>query len=87
MPPAVALKNYVSSGKLWRIFSQTGTFLGVFSMYTVQYMSYRISLVGSAQLGWQGTLLSIFRVPRSSFRVRRSSIGTYKYQCTADFEN
>jgi hypothetical protein len=32
-PPAVALLNYISSGILWRIFCQTGTFRGVFSMY------------------------------------------------------
>ena len=28
MPPAVALLNYISSGILWRIFSQTGIFAG-----------------------------------------------------------
>ncbi len=33
MPPAVALLNYISSGILWRIFCQTGTFRGVFSPY------------------------------------------------------
>jgi hypothetical protein len=33
MPPAVALLNYISSGIIWRIFSQTGTFRGVFSTY------------------------------------------------------
>jgi hypothetical protein len=32
VPPAVALLNYISSGKLWRIFSQTGIFRGVFSL-------------------------------------------------------
>jgi hypothetical protein len=32
--PAVALLNYISSGKLWRIFSQTGIFAG-FSLNTV----------------------------------------------------
>jgi hypothetical protein len=31
VPPAVALLNYISSGLLWRIFCQTGTFRGVFS--------------------------------------------------------
>jgi hypothetical protein len=33
MPSAVALMNYISSGLLWRIFCQTGTFRGVFSPY------------------------------------------------------
>jgi hypothetical protein len=32
VPPAVDLLNYISSGKLWRIFCQTGTFRGVFSI-------------------------------------------------------
>ncbi len=41
VPLAVALLNYISSGKLWRIFCQTG----VFSTYISS-----ISLVGSAQL-------------------------------------
>ncbi len=45
VPPAVALLNYISSGMLWRIFCQTGTFRGVFSTY----VSF-ISLVGSEQL-------------------------------------
>jgi len=71
VPPAVALLNYISSGKLWRIFSQIVTFRGVISTYLSV-----ISLVRSAQLRWQGTSYIIFRVPRSSFRVRRSSVGT-----------
>jgi len=33
VPPAVALMNYISSGLLWWIFCQTGTFRGVFSRY------------------------------------------------------
>jgi hypothetical protein len=32
VPPAVALMNYISSGLLWWIFCQTGTFRGVFSI-------------------------------------------------------
>ena len=28
VPPAVALSNYISSGKLWQIFCQTGIFAG-----------------------------------------------------------
>jgi hypothetical protein len=40
----VALMNYISSGLLWRIFCQTGTFRGVFS----PYISF-IKLEGSAQ--------------------------------------
>jgi hypothetical protein len=51
MPPAVALINYKSRCKRWRNFCQTGTFRGVFSTYILF-----ISLVGSAQLRWQGTL-------------------------------
>jgi hypothetical protein len=33
VPPAVALLNYISCGILWRIFCQTGTFRGVFSIH------------------------------------------------------
>jgi hypothetical protein len=33
VPPAVALLNYISYGMLWRIFCQTGTFRGVFSIH------------------------------------------------------
>ncbi len=35
MPSAVALLNYITSDLLWRIFCQTGTFLGVFSPYII----------------------------------------------------
>ena len=41
MPPAVALLNYISSGILWQIFSQTGIFAG-FSLRII-YISGRIS--------------------------------------------
>ena len=51
MPPAGALLHCISSSLLWRIFCQTGTFRGVFS----PYKSF-ITLEGSAQLRWQGTL-------------------------------
>jgi hypothetical protein len=34
VPPAVALMNYISSGILWRIFSQTEIFAG-FSLYII----------------------------------------------------
>ena len=33
VPPAVALLNYISSGILWRIFCQTGTFRGVSEVF------------------------------------------------------
>ncbi len=36
MPPAVALLNYISSGKLWRIFCQTGIFAG-FSVHIINF--------------------------------------------------
>ncbi len=39
MPPAVALLNYISSGKLWRIFTQTGIFAG-FSLNTIDFAFY-----------------------------------------------
>jgi hypothetical protein len=41
VPPAVALSNYISSGKLWRIFSQTGIFAG-FSLH-LNNLALRIS--------------------------------------------
>jgi hypothetical protein len=43
MPPAVAPSNYISSGILWRIFCQTGTFRGVFSAYCIINNAVRIS--------------------------------------------
>jgi hypothetical protein len=36
VPPAVALINYIRSGKLWRIFSQTGIFAG-FSLHIINF--------------------------------------------------
>ncbi len=42
MPPAVALLNYISCGILWRIFSQTGIFVGFFYVYLF-YFAGRIS--------------------------------------------
>ena len=67
MPPAVALLNYISSGILLRIFSQTGIFAG-FSLHIINF-AVRIS---EAAMG--GNII-FFRVSRSSFRVRRSSVG------------
>jgi hypothetical protein len=37
VPPAVALLNYISSGILWRIFCQTGTFTG-FSQQIINFV-------------------------------------------------
>jgi hypothetical protein len=58
VPSAVALLNYISSGLLWQIFSQTGTFRGVFS----PYISF-ITLEGSAQLrlGGAGDIMYFLR--------------------------
>jgi hypothetical protein len=39
VPPAVALINYISSGKLWQIFCQTGHFAG-FSLYIIRFAVY-----------------------------------------------
>ena len=39
VPPAVALLNYISSAKLWLIFSQTGIFAG-FSLNTIDFAVY-----------------------------------------------
>jgi hypothetical protein len=39
VPPAVALLNYISSGILCRIFSQTGIFAG-FSLYIIDIAKY-----------------------------------------------
>ncbi len=49
-PPAVALINYISSGKLWRIFSQTGTFCEVFSTYTVHHLRYITGWISAAAM-------------------------------------
>jgi hypothetical protein len=37
VPSAFALLNYISSGILWRIFSQTGTFAG-FSLHVINFV-------------------------------------------------
>jgi hypothetical protein len=47
VPPAVALLNYISSGILWRIFSQTGIFAG-FSLRINHLNSGRISAAAMA---------------------------------------
>ncbi len=36
VPPAVALLNLISRGKLWRIFSQSGIFAG-FSLHIINF--------------------------------------------------
>ena len=50
-PPAVALLNYISSDILLRIFSQTGTFPGVFINNTVR--------ISEAAMGGAGDILLI----------------------------
>ena len=74
MPPAVALLNYIyiSSGILWRIFCQTGTFRGVFSKY--HYFAVRIS-----EAAMCGEHYSYIWVPRSSF-IRDGEIGDGKIE-------
>ncbi len=64
MPPAVVLLNYISSGILWRIFFQTGIFRGVFSIHILFAVSISEAAMDKG-----------VRVPRSSFRMRRSSVG------------
>ncbi len=66
MPPRVALLNYISSGILWRIFCQTGTFRGVFPIY--HYFVVRISEAAMCREHL------FFRLPRSSF-IRDKEIG------------
>ncbi len=51
MPPAVALLNFISSDILWRIFSQTGTFPGVFINNTVR--------ISEAAMGGAGDIILI----------------------------
>jgi hypothetical protein len=46
VPPAVTLLNYISCGKLWRIFAKLGQFTG-FSLYII-YIAGRISEVPMA---------------------------------------
>ncbi len=49
MPPAVALLNYISSGKLWRIFCQPGIFAG-FSLYIINNaVRIRAAAMGGAE--------------------------------------
>ncbi len=47
MPPAVALLNYISSGILWRIFSQTGLFAG-FSLNII----FIVGRISAAAIAW-----------------------------------
>ncbi len=44
VPPAVALLNYISSGILWWIFSQTGIFAG-FSLNTINFAVYYVPVL------------------------------------------
>jgi hypothetical protein len=67
MPPAVAPLNYISSGILWPIFCQTGIF-AEFSLYIINFAG-RISEAAMDRGHY------FFRMPSSSFRVRRSSVG------------
>jgi hypothetical protein len=54
VPPAVALLNYINSGILWRIFSQTGIFAG-FSLHIISN-AVRIS---EAAMGGAGEIILI----------------------------
>ena len=49
MPPVVALLNYIRSGKLWQIFSQTGIFAG-FSLHIIN-LAVRISEAAMKEVG------------------------------------
>jgi hypothetical protein len=68
VPPAVALLNYISSGILWRIFAKLGYFAGFF-LYIINF---QVRIIAAAM----GSGDYIFKVPRSSFRVRHSSVGS-----------
>ncbi len=69
MPPAVALLNYIGSGILWRIFSQTGIFAG-FSLHII-YNAVRIS---EAAMGGAGDIILIkknkTKIVRTYGRIR-----------------
>jgi hypothetical protein len=54
VPFAVALLNYMRSGTLYRIFPQTWTFRGVFSIYSIINIARRIS---EAAMGWAGDII------------------------------
>ncbi len=73
MPPAVALLNYISSGKLWRIFCQTGTFCGVFS---ISNNAVRIS---AAAMGGAEDIILIKK------RIKQEKIWTYTGAYTVIF--
>ncbi len=77
MPPAVALLNYISSGKLWRIFCQTGIFAG-FSLRMYHFIAGRINAAAMAcdiiffslagpvgdYMGAHTVIFSIYYLPR-----------------------
>ncbi len=69
MPPAVALLNYTSSGLLWRIFCQTGTFRGVFS---ISNNAVRIS---AAAMGGAGDII-IIKKNKTKQKVRTAQLSS-----------
>ncbi len=90
MPPAVTLKNYISRGKLWRIFFPKldfsrgflYTYIIIFAVYLCT--SARVCLdFGDFSLNSDLYIINMhgawdiifFRLPRSSLRVRHSSEG------------
>jgi hypothetical protein len=58
VPPAVALLNYKSSGKRWRIFCQVGIFRGVFSENFLTEGSVKLRWAGGRGLGDISNMIS-----------------------------
>jgi hypothetical protein len=75
VPPAVALINYMRSGIIWRIFSQTEIFAGFFLNI----------IVSEAAMGRDWELIP--GLLKRFTNMCSGPNGTKKYQCTADFEN
>jgi hypothetical protein len=68
-PPSVALLNYISSGILWRIFSQTGIFAG-FSLRDYADQIYIAGCVSASVTAGDIVLFSMYYSPEGTAKLR-----------------
>ena len=77
MPPTVALLNHISSGILWRIFSQTGIFPG-FSLHIIK----NVVRISEAAMGGKGDItfsgrFFLYNSPKGSAKLRWAGPGSW----------
>ncbi len=86
MPPAVALLNYIRGGILWRSFCQTANWdisRGFLFTYDLSLISpFMYVPLPSACLDSEISGILFVRVPRSSFRVRHSTVQRSSEGCS-----